>query len=59
MPEYMGVKPLNSIPTSTASGSNRYHWVRMACHGFGHCSLGKPTRPLRPASRCTIQNAVR
>ena len=59
MPENIGVKPSNSMNTSTASGSIRYHLSRIACHGFGQSAFGMPCRPLRPASRCTMQNAVR
>ncbi len=59
MPENIGVKPSKSMNTSTSSGSIRYHLVRIACHGFGHSAFGIPCRPLRPASRCTIANAVR
>ena len=59
MPANIGVKPLNSMNTSTASGSTRYHFWRIASHGFGHSSFGRPIRFARPASRCTIQNAVR
>ena len=58
MPEYIGVNPSNSMNTSTASGSIRYHLSRIASHGLGQSSFGMPTSPARPASRCTIQNAV-
>ena len=59
MPENIGVKPSNSMNTSTASGSIRYHLRRIASHGLGHSDFGNPVRPARPASRWTIQNAVR
>ena len=59
MPENIGVKPSKSMNTSTASGSIRYHLSRIATKGFGHSDLGSPCNPLRPASRCTMQNAVR
>ena len=42
MPENIGVKPSNSMNTSTASGSIRYHFCAIACHGFGHSAFGKP-----------------
>ncbi len=58
MPENIGVKPSNSMKTSTASGSIRYHFIRIASHGFGQSALGMPMSPARPASRWTIQNAV-
>ena len=58
MPENIGVKPSNSMNTSTASGSIRYHFCRIACHGFGQSALGMPISPARPASRWTIQKAV-
>ena len=48
IPEYIGVKPSNSMNTSTASGSIRYHLLRIARHGFGHSALGMPCRPARP-----------
>ncbi len=58
MPEYIGVKPSNSMNTSTASGSSRYHFCRIASQGLGKSDLAMPMSPARPASRCTIQNAV-
>ncbi len=58
MPANIGVKPWNSMYTSTASGTIRYHFSRIARQGLGHWSLGRPSRPRLPASRCTIQNAV-
>ena len=42
IPENIGVKPSNSMNTSTASGSIRYHLTRIACHGFGHSAFGSP-----------------
>ena len=46
------------LPTSAASGNARYQLRLSAVSGFGHWSLGKPVNPARPASRCTIKNAV-
>ena len=58
IPANIGVKPLNSMNTSPASGTRRCHCRRMASHAFGHWSFGMPMSCARPASRCTIQNAV-
>jgi hypothetical protein len=59
MPANIGVKPSNSITTSAASGKIRYQLSLMARQGFGHWSLGMPSSFRRPASRCTMTNAVK
>jgi hypothetical protein len=59
MPENIGVNPSKSMNTSTANGSIKYHLSRIACHGLGQSDLGNPCKPMRPASRCTMQNAVK